>query len=156
MSRVTWDFSKTAAHDLCCAAQCWHRSKPALEKSMQSTPSPIPRPRSAFPEPADTPPQSPTPQNNSATNQDIWIKQEKAPLPSGAKRKNIVSLPELLTVTETADYLKVPVQTIYSWIHRKRLPAFKIGCGVRIRADFLAARLQGEQGKVLNDTITSN
>ena len=44
---------------------------------------------------------------------------------------------KLLTVKETADYLRVSRVTIWRWCQRGSLPAFRIGRSWRIRADKL-------------------
>lgn len=41
-----------------------------------------------------------------------------------AKKKN---LPKLMTVDELADYLGLKKQTIYNWLHQKKISGIKIG-----------------------------
>ena len=62
-----------------------------------------------------------------------------------------MNLPELLTPDEVSKYFKVPRQTVYGWIYRKRLPFYKVGHSIRIRADFIKNRIMMGRGKILND-----
>lgn len=49
----------------------------------------------------------------------------------GAARKS-----ELMTVAETCRYLKITPRTLYRYIHRRQIPAFKLGKEWRfVRAD---------------------
>ena len=50
---------------------------------------------------------------------------------------DFASLPDLLTVDETADYLRVSRETIFSLIKAGDLPAFRVGKQFRISKDAL-------------------
>lgn len=57
------------------------------------------------------------------------------------------NLPDLLTVDETADFLRVSRETIFSLIKAGDLPAFRVGKQFRIRKDAintLSTKTQGE------------
>ncbi len=41
------------------------------------------------------------------------------------------ALTSLLSIKETADFLKVPVKTIYYWVYRREIPHLKIGRHLR-------------------------
>ena len=41
----------------------------------------------------------------------------------------------MLTVQEVAEFLKVDVRTVRSWIKQDNLPAFRLGRGYRIPAE---------------------
>ncbi len=43
----------------------------------------------------------------------------------------------MLTVQEVAEFLKVDVRTVRSWIKQDNLPAFRLGRGYRIPAEQL-------------------
>jgi excisionase family DNA binding protein len=52
-------------------------------------------------------------------------------------------LPELLSVQQLADYLGVPVSTIYAWRTRGTAPlGFRVGKQLRFRAEDVAAWLE--------------
>lgn len=51
--------------------------------------------------------------------------------------KTNITAPDLLTVKETAAYLRIPTPTIYHLIHRGQLPAIQIGKRWRIKKDLL-------------------
>ncbi len=42
-------------------------------------------------------------------------------------------IPDLLTVTEIANYLRVSETTVWRWCSTGKLPAFRIGRGWRVR-----------------------
>lgn len=48
-----------------------------------------------------------------------------------------ITAPDLLTVKETAAYLRIPTPTIYHLIHRGQLPAIQIGKRWRIKKELL-------------------
>jgi len=54
---------------------------------------------------------------------------------------------EMLTPSEVADYLKVPVQTIWRWCRKGTIPAVKIGKYWRIPADELEAFIDAEANR---------
>ena len=45
--------------------------------------------------------------------------------------------PEILTVEEVAEYLRLQPQTIYKWAQEKRIPAVKLGKEWRFRKSVL-------------------
>lgn len=55
-------------------------------------------------------------------------------LPFGERHPSKVSLEDLLSAQELADYLDVPLKTIYAWRYRGRGPrGFRVGRHVRFR-----------------------
>ena len=46
-------------------------------------------------------------------------------------------MPELLTVKETAEYLRIPLPTVYYLVQRGQLPAIQIGGRWRVKKDLL-------------------
>jgi len=52
-------------------------------------------------------------------------------------------VPELLTVSEVAQLMKVTPQTVLQWIHTKRLKAYKAGGQWRIWPEDLLLFLKG-------------
>ena len=54
-------------------------------------------------------------------------------------------LPELLTVKQVAEYLKVSTQTIRRWIQADVLPCVRIGKEYRIKRNSLAQSLTREK-----------
>ena len=60
-------------------------------------------------------------------------------------------VPEILTPNEVADYLCIHINMVYKLIHRRILPAFRVGKSWRIhRADLLAlaAGVKSELGSI--------
>ncbi len=55
----------------------------------------------------------------------------------------------ILTVDETAAYLKVNPQVIRRWLREKKLPGFKVGHDWRIDEADLAALIEKAKGKQL-------
>jgi excisionase family DNA binding protein len=53
----------------------------------------------------------------------------------------------ILTVDETAKYLKVNPQVIRRWLREKKLPGFKVGHDWRIDEADLAALIENAKGK---------
>jgi excisionase family DNA binding protein len=43
--------------------------------------------------------------------------------------------PEFLTATEVAEYLRLPLSTVYKLVQDKRLPGFKVGKHWRFRKE---------------------
>jgi excisionase family DNA binding protein len=55
-------------------------------------------------------------------------------LPFGERRSSNASLEHLLSAQELADYLDVPLKTIYAWRYRGQGPrGFRVGRHVRFR-----------------------
>ena len=54
-------------------------------------------------------------------------------------------MPELLTVSEVAQLMKVTPQTVLRWIYTKRLQAYKAGGQWRIRPVDLQLFLKGSE-----------
>jgi len=88
-------------------------------------------------------------QGNTKTKQAIERNPFKAAYSGGAMNttamETTINLPLLLTVSETAKYLRVSNQAVYSWIHRKRLPAVKTGLFQRINARVLDERVKNNK-----------
>jgi len=45
------------------------------------------------------------------------------------------ALPQLITITELASLLRVPLKTIYYWVHRKQIPYIKMGRHLRFKPE---------------------
>ena len=60
-----------------------------------------------------------------------------------ASEKSLSSPPGLLTASEAADYLRVSVSAVYSWVARGRLPCLRAGSLLRFRQSDLDAWLAG-------------
>jgi len=59
---------------------------------------------------------------------------DQQPLPFGDRSEFPRHIDRLLSVQELADYLEVPVKTIYTWRHRDTGPrGFRVGKHVRFR-----------------------
>jgi excisionase family DNA binding protein len=58
--------------------------------------------------------------------QDILVKQNQIPAPKKVNGISIDNLPDLLTVAEVADLLRVSKLTIKRWGKRGKLPAIRI------------------------------
>ena len=56
-------------------------------------------------------------------------------------------LPEVLTLSELAIFLKVTNQTIYNMIWDKRIPAFKAGRSWRIKREDVAKYIESNSNK---------
>lgn len=61
-----------------------------------------------------------------------------------AKKKN---LPKLMTVDELADYLGLKKQTIYNWLHQKKISGIKIGKVWRFERKYIDKWLKTFGGK---------
>jgi len=48
-----------------------------------------------------------------------------------------VSMPKLMNVDELADYLGLKKQTIYNWLHQKKISGIKIGKVWRFERDYI-------------------
>lgn len=46
-------------------------------------------------------------------------------------------LPEFMTIEEVADYLRVPVSSVYKLAQRGKIPASKVGRHWRFRREFI-------------------
>jgi len=62
---------------------------------------------------------------------------------------------EMLTPSEVADYLKVPIQTIWRWCRRGTIPAVKIGKYWRIPGDELDAFIDHRANRRFEEEGTS-
>ncbi len=62
---------------------------------------------------------------------------------------------ELLTPEEVAEYLKVPVETIWRWCRNGDIPAIKIGKYWRIPEDELRAFIKAKRNLTPSDTKTA-
>lgn len=51
---------------------------------------------------------------------------------------------QLLTPSEAAEHLRVRVSTLYTWVHRRRVPFQKVGRALRFSPDALAAWLEAQ------------
>jgi excisionase family DNA binding protein len=58
---------------------------------------------------------------------------------------------ELLTVAETAAYLKVSPVTVRRYIKSKRLPCVRVGRNIRVRKEDVEALPETLEGRVLKD-----
>ena len=58
-------------------------------------------------------------------------------------------MPELLTVSEVAQLMKVTRQTVLRWIYTKRLKAYKAGGQWRIRSRTVSKRVKGAQAAIV-------
>jgi excisionase family DNA binding protein len=59
---------------------------------------------------------------------------DQKPLPFGERLESSRHTDRLLSVQELADYLEVPVKTIYTWRYRSRGPkGFRVGKHLRFR-----------------------
>ena len=47
-------------------------------------------------------------------------------------KRGVVTVDEILTVREVAEYLKLSRTTVWRWCNEGKLPAFKVGRGWRI------------------------
>lgn len=54
-------------------------------------------------------------------------------------------LPDLLTVNEVADYLRLTNIQVYNLIYDKKLPAFKVGGSWRIKKETIQELMRGEE-----------
>ena len=52
------------------------------------------------------------------------------------KRESIM-VPKLMTVDELADYLGLQKQTIYNWLHQKKIGGIKIGKVWRFEREYI-------------------
>ncbi|GJQ48033.1 MAG: helix-turn-helix domain-containing protein [Candidatus Kuenenia stuttgartiensis] len=60
----------------------------------------------------------------------IITKKDKNKMNNSLEKKNKLKVGnncEILTVKETADFLKIPISTVYQWTMRKTLPVCKMG-----------------------------
>lgn len=55
------------------------------------------------------------------------------------------TLPELMTINEVADYLRVNPETVRRWTKHGTLDAVHLPCGYRIKKATIEAILDGEQ-----------
>ncbi len=55
-------------------------------------------------------------------------------------------LPRLMTVDELADYLGLKKQTIYNWLHQKKISGIKIGKVWRFDREYIDKWLKEMQG----------
>ena len=55
-----------------------------------------------------------------------------------------------MTVTELAEYLKVQRITIYRWVRKGKIPAFKIGTDWRFDRDAIEKLVTDRTGEVMN------
>ncbi len=56
---------------------------------------------------------------------------------------------EMLTPNEVADYLRVPVRTVWRWCRNRTLPAVKIGKYWRISREELSGFIEAKGNKPL-------
>ena len=52
-------------------------------------------------------------------------------------RREAVMVSRLMTVDELADYLGLQKQTIYNWLHQKKISGIKIGKVWRFERDYI-------------------
>jgi excisionase family DNA binding protein len=66
-------------------------------------------------------------------------------LPEGIRNAN---LPDLLTVAEVAERLRISKMTVYRLIHTEQLPAIRLGRSFRVPAPAVAAIVNSEHPRV--------
>ena len=52
-------------------------------------------------------------------------------------KRQVVMAPKLMTVDELADYLGLQKQTIYNWLHQKKIAGIKIGKVWRFERNYI-------------------
>jgi len=52
-------------------------------------------------------------------------------------KRESTMIPKLMTVDELADYLGLQKQTIYNWLHQKKISGIKIGKVWRFERDYI-------------------
>ena len=57
------------------------------------------------------------------------------------------AVPQMLTVTEVADYLRVSETTVWRWCSTGRLPAFRVGRGWRVQRSELEQHIKAQKRK---------
>ncbi|HPH98373.1 MAG TPA: helix-turn-helix domain-containing protein [Anaerolineaceae bacterium] len=61
---------------------------------------------------------------------------------------------EFLTAEEVAEYLRLPLSTVYKLVQDKRLPGFKVGKHWRFRKDSIEKWIKDQERKnVLSDEV---
>lgn len=55
--------------------------------------------------------------------------------------------PEFLTAEEVAEYLRLPLSTVYKLVKDKRLPGFKVGKHWRIRTEAIQDWIKEQEQK---------
>jgi excisionase family DNA binding protein len=59
--------------------------------------------------------------------------------------------PEFLTATEVAEYLRLPLSTVYKLVQDKRLPGFKVGKHWRFRKETIIQWTKDQEKKALKE-----
>ena len=54
---------------------------------------------------------------------------------------------EFLTAEEVAEYLRLPLSTVYKLVQEKRLPGFKVGKHWRFRKDSIEKWIKDQESK---------
>lgn len=57
---------------------------------------------------------------------------------------------EFLTAEEVAEYLRLPLSTVYKLVQDKRLPGFKVGKHWRFRKETIVQWTKDQERKALN------
>ncbi len=52
-------------------------------------------------------------------------------------KRETMLMPRLMTIDELADYLGLQKQTIYNWLHQKKIAGIKIGKVWRFERDYI-------------------
>ena len=52
-------------------------------------------------------------------------------------KRQTLMIPKLMTIDELADYLGLQKQTIYNWLHQKKISGIKIGKVWRFERDYI-------------------
>jgi excisionase family DNA binding protein len=65
-------------------------------------------------------------------------------------------LPEVLTVAEVANYLRVSETTVWRWCSDGRLPAFRIGRGWRVQRGDLEQHIKAQKYQKVDEHLNSN
>ncbi len=55
---------------------------------------------------------------------------------------------EFLTAEEVAEYLRLPLSTVYKLVQEKRLPGFKVGKHWRFRKDSIEKWIKDQESKI--------
>lgn len=57
---------------------------------------------------------------------------------------------EFLTAEEVAEYLRLPLSTVYKLVQDKKLPGFKVGKHWRFRSETLLGWIKERENKIKN------
>jgi excisionase family DNA binding protein len=63
---------------------------------------------------------------------------------------------EFLTAEEVAEYLRLPLSTVYKLVQDKRLPGFKVGKHWRFRKETIAQWIKDQESEVLKSPANND